>query len=91
MTDVGDEMCCRQVWDVGDKMNLMSGAKQIDHQYRISFYNDVADRLKFHHHAEDCHRHTFLSPASENGRQHNDITNITVTHRQDALYPKAYL
>ena len=58
VTDVGDEMCWRQLLDVGD------GFGYFDHQHQLSFYLNV-----WHQHSKDVTKIKILSETSKKSRQ----------------------
>ena len=64
VTDVGDEMCSRQLWDVGDRF------RRFRHQHRLSLNNSVG-----HQHPKDVTNIEILSPTTKNRHQYK-ITNI---------------
>ena len=63
-TDVGDQICWRQLWDVGD------GFGGFRHQHPLSFSISVG-----HQHPKDVTNIEILSPTPENSHQHK-VTNI---------------
>ena len=68
VTDVGEEICWWQLWDVGDNFG------HFGRQHPLSFYISVG-----HQHPKDVINIEILSPTSLNSHQHHDVANITVT------------
>ena len=81
VTDVGDQMCWWQVWDVGDRFIMLV-------TYLIHWEN--------HQHNEKSRQHnesaTNISNQSPSwSHQHNDVTNITVTHAAVSILARSQI